>query len=155
MSGSRYNWFSGIQGIHHEMNRLLEHFAGSKPLMLHFARRVWEPSVDVYETATDIVVIAELAGIDADNIEVTVNSNKMMIRGERTISDPQNRKNYYQMEISCGPFERIITLPSTIDIDNTRVEYANGLLKITSPRLNELQNQKVTIKVTFKGKGNE
>lgn len=137
------------------MNRLLEHFAGSKPMMLHFARRAWEPSVDVYETASDIVVIAELAGIDQNDIEVTVNSNKMMIRGERTIFDPQNRKNYYQMEISSGPFERFITLPSTIDVDNTRVEYANGLLKITSPRVNEMRTQKVNIKVTIKGKGDE
>ncbi len=140
----RQDWFSNIQSMQREMERLLDYFGSSKPPIVCFAR-MWEPAIDVYETANDVVVLVELAGVKQDEIEIKVDGNTLVIRGERKESPLHNKRTYYQVEIHRGPFERGILLPATIDPEKAKASYEDGILEIVLPKV--IQEQAFQVKV--------
>jgi HSP20 family protein len=145
----RYDWLSNVRSLQREMEQLLDYFGSSKPPLVHFAR-MWEPAIDVYETETEVVVLVELAGIKQDEIEVVVDGNTLVIRGERKEDALRSKKTYYQMEIQRGPFERGILLPSTVNPDRAKASYEDGLLQIVLPKLQQEQALRVKIKTLGK-----
>ena len=130
----RRDWLSSIGSMQREMEQLLDHFATRKPPSVRFSPWAWEPAVDLYETAQEVVVLAELAGVGEEEIEIIVDGNTLVIRGERRESQV-SRRTYYQMEISRGPFERGILLPVAVDADETRASCQDGILEIVLPKL--------------------
>jgi HSP20 family protein len=131
-----------------EMERLLEHFASSKPPVIQFSPRVWEPAIDVYETDEEVVVVVELAGVKEEDIEVAVDSNTFIIRGERGAASPGKRRIYHRIELASGPFERGIILPAAVEPEQTEVSYQDGLVKVVLPKVSEERVHKIKIKVT-------
>lgn len=127
-------WMRDIDAIHREMERLLDHYAGSKPPSVQFAKRGFEPPVDVYETDDAVVIVAELAGVDCERIDVSLHRQTLSIRGERATPGAGTKRSYSQMEINSGPFERVIRLPIAVDSDGATACYADGLLEITLPK---------------------
>lgn len=128
------SWMRDIDAIHREMERLLDHYAGSKPPSVLFAKRGFEPAVDVYETDDAVVIVAELAGVDCERIDVALHQQVLSIRGERIAPGSGRKRSYSQMEINSGPFERIIRLPIAVDSDGATARYADGMLEITLPK---------------------
>jgi HSP20 family protein len=137
-----FHWLTNIDTVHRELGRLLDHFGSSKPPRVVFAPGAWEPAIDIYDREEEIVVVAELAGVSPE-IEVVVESNTLVIRGERRETSSGFR--YYQMEIAKGPFERGILLPTAVDAERVQVSYENGLLYIVLPKIQERRTHKVKI----------
>ena len=103
----RRDWFNQMDLIHQEMNRLLDHFAGSKPPQVRFSPMVWEPAVDVYETANSIMIVVELAGVQESDINLVVDRDSFIIQGVRGKSIEEGEKRaYHRMEITSGHFKR-------------------------------------------------
>ena len=75
----------------------------------------WAPSVDVYETENDIVVKAELPGVQQKDVNVSFENNILTIRGERCMDNEAKEENYHRVECSYGSFERSFSLPTTFD----------------------------------------
>ena len=98
---------------------------------------VWSPPTDVYETEGAIVVKAELAGMREEDFEVALEDNILMISGNRP--DPNERRAYYQMEISSGRFEFAVELPLPVDVELATAEYKDGFLTIHLPKINKKQ----------------
>ncbi len=144
----RRDWLTNIDSMQREMERLLDYFGSSKPPMVHFAPGVWEPAIDVYETEEDIVVLAELAGVLQEEIEVVVEGNTLVIRGERRDTLTTGKRTYYQIEIHKGPFERGIVLPAQVNPGQTRASYQDGLLEIVLPKAQKEQTLRVKIKTS-------
>ncbi len=128
------SWLRDIDAIHREMERLLDHYAGSKPPAVQFAKRVFEPAVDVYETDDAVVIVAELAGVDCERVDVALQRQILSIRGERAAPGSGTKRSYSQMEINSGPFERIIRLPLAVDSEGATACYSDGMLEITLPK---------------------
>ncbi|MBM3133546.1 MAG: Hsp20/alpha crystallin family protein [Chloroflexi bacterium] len=116
------------------MERFLDHYAGAKPPTVQFAKRAWEPAVDVYETGDKLVIAVDLAGIDCEHLEISADRRTIVIRGQRFNPGCGTQKLYYQMEIDSGPFERIIPLPVAIDSDSATACYNEGMVEITVPK---------------------
>ena len=93
---------------------------------------VWRPPTDVYETATNIVVKMEVAGMREEDLEVVVQDNLLLISGSR--SDSSERKAYHQMEIPFGRFSVGLELPARVNTDNATAEYKDGFLTIQLPK---------------------
>lgn len=140
----RSDWLNTVQGMQQEMERLLNYMGSSKPPSVHFAR-MWEPAVDVYETATEVVVLVELAGVKKDEIQMIVDGRTLVIRGIRQETGMQVKRNFHQMEIHRGPFERSVFLPVTVDPDKTKASYKDGLLEIVLPKVQRARTLRVTI----------
>jgi HSP20 family protein len=146
MAEFRRDWLIQIDTMQREMERLLEHFASSKPPMIQFSPRLWEPAIDVYETDNDLVVVVELAGVKEEDIEIVVDRNTFVIRGERKVSPSSGHHIYHQMEVASGPFERSIVLPVAVEPGQTKASYRDGLVEVILPKVREKQVHKVQIK---------
>jgi len=92
--------------------------------------RAWNPSMDIYETHEEIVIRAEIAGVDKENLEVEINSKAVRIHGKRTEMSRNENATYRLAEIQYGCFERVLFLPSPIDPEIVSASYLNGFLQI-------------------------
>jgi HSP20 family protein len=93
---------------------------------------VWSPPTDVYETETEYVVRAELAGIEETELEITFENGILVISGTR--ADVPERRAYHQMEIHFGKFSTAISVPGPIDLDGSTAEYKDGFLMVRMPK---------------------
>ena len=93
---------------------------------------VWSPPTDVYETEIGYVVRVEIAGMREEDFEIAIDSNFLLISGNRT--DIPERRAYQQMEIRFGKFETVVGLPGPVDLDTSRADYLEGFLTVTLPR---------------------
>lgn len=118
------------------------------------ARMMFHPSLDMYETADNLVVKLELPGIRADriNIELSADDRTLTVAGERIegVEDHRDRLRCYHLEIYYGQFVREIALPGNLRLDRERVQaaYRDGFLLITLPKLGGETIEKRTIQVT-------
>ena len=96
----------------------------------------WEPAVNAYQCDDSLKVCVDLAGIDAQSIEIRVEQNRLIVRGKRPLPEPptENRcQRILVMEINYGPFERTIELPLAVVSDHVSARQSKGLLWITLP----------------------
>mgnify|MGYP001395979881 CR=1 FL=1 len=91
----------------------------------------WEPSVDILETETKIIVMVDISGMDGDSIDVFTDGEKLRIEGERHYPPLEGRRQFHQIEIPMGRFRREIDLPVPVDRDRTEAAYEKGILKIS------------------------
>lgn len=147
MLTSSGDWIGSMQSMQREMERLLDYLGSSKPPSGHFAR-MWEPAVDVFETEKQVVVLCELPGVKQDDIEVMVDNNNLVIRGQRREVAPGEKKTYYRLEIHRGPFERRILLPARIDAEKTKATHEDGILEIVLAKMRRDRTLRVDVRTT-------
>lgn len=128
-----------IQG---DVGRLNERFRSMADDLFRMAqpttkcRSEWIPAVDLYETDSSLFMVAALGGVDMNSIELTLNSRYLRLSGfRRSPANIERLKQYFQMEIEYGPFERIIRLPFDIDPERVHVNYTDGMLVIQMSRI--------------------
>ncbi len=92
--------------------------------------RTWKPPMDIYETTDNIIIRAEVAGVDKDMLEVEISSRAVKIFGTRRELPRSAGATYRLAEIQYGNFERILYLPALIDTENVSTSYANGFLEV-------------------------
>ncbi|MDD4358724.1 MAG: Hsp20/alpha crystallin family protein [Candidatus Pacebacteria bacterium] len=103
--------------------------------------------VDVYETDREVVVESAIAGITAGDLDISLEQDILVIKGER--KDPaelDKEKNYFVKECYFGPFEKEIILPKEVDTSQIKAKMKNGLLIIRLPKEREGESQKIEIK---------
>ncbi len=98
--------------------------------MFCFSKRVWRPQMDIFETRDEIIIQAEMAGVCRENMVVEVSNKAVKIFGVRKSSQPDPTATYRLAEIQFGRFERILYLPSVIDMEKVSASYANGFLEL-------------------------
>jgi HSP20 family protein len=96
--------------------------------------RAWRPALDVYATDDSFEVVAELAGMEADDIEVVVEGEVLAISGNRPRPQADHCLSYYEARIPFGPFHAEVAIPFDIEWDETKADYQNGLLTVSLPR---------------------
>ncbi len=97
--------------------------------------RDWAPACDIHETNNEIVVDCELAGLDPDDVDVSIEGDTMTIRGERRMSEDVKEKDYHRIERSYGTFVRVLQLPADVVTDKAIANYDNGILRVTIPKM--------------------
>jgi HSP20 family protein len=107
----------------------------------------WAPSLDVYEKDGNLVVKAELPGIQKEDIDVTLDRGDLVIRGERKAEKEVKEENYYRMERSYGSFQRRLPLPFDVKPEQIQATYTDGVLEIRIPKPPEAQPQPQKIQV--------
>ncbi len=92
------------------------------------------PAVEVFERGDEVVVRAELAGIDPQDIDVHLDEDVVTLRGERRQDAQRPQGGYYQSERRYGAFVRTLSLPAPVDPERARARIRHGLLEISAPR---------------------
>jgi len=106
----------------------------------------WAPSVDILEKENEILIKAELPGVEAKDVAVTVDKNVLTIKGERHLEKDVKKESYYRVERAYGSFSRSFVLPNTVDTGNVRAEYKDGLLTLVLPKEATAKSRTVEIK---------
>ncbi len=103
------------------------------------------PSVEVVEKENEILVRAEVPGLDSRDIDVSVENNNLILRGEKKREHKDEQENYVHMECSYGAFNRVIPLRGDVDRDKVSASYKNGVLTVTLPKTLESRSKKISI----------
>ena len=145
MSIVRYDPFRDLRSLQDEVNRLfstnLSRVFGDEGI----ARGAWNPNVDIYENKDQIVIEAELPGMNREDFDLSFENNVITLRGERRFEKKDESDNYHRVERSYGSFTRSFTLPPTVSGEGIAAEYRNGVLRITLPKREEVKARRIEI----------
>jgi len=126
---------------------------------VHFAQRAavvdesrahWVPNTDVYTTDEGLVIKVELAGMQSDNLQITVEGRKLCIAGVRPDGCRAAKFNFLAMEINYGPFENVLEIPSGYELSQAKASYLNGFLRIDVPHAGRTPVKRTRVSVTGK-----
>lgn len=111
----------------------------------------WTPNTDVYISEEGLVIKVELAGMRREDLELSVEGNRLKISGQRPDGCRNGKCNFLVMEINYGPFETVIELPPGYDLSKARATYQNGFLRIDVPTMAvSAERKKTTIIISSK-----
>ncbi|TKJ36108.1 hypothetical protein CEE39_00230 [bacterium (candidate division B38) B3_B38] len=108
--------------------------------------RRW-PLTEIYETDQEIILKAELPGIDPKDVSIHVDDGRLHIEGERKHEKRADEENYHRRELAYGKFFRSSTLPTSVDQGKINARYEKGILHITLPKKEEHKGKKIEIKI--------
>ena len=111
------------------------------------SKGAWAPAVDVYETGNNLVIKAELPGLDPKDVEVRVENGTLTISGERKSEKEGKEGGYHRVERSYGSFFRSFNLPTTISSDNVTAEYKDGVLTLNLAKREEAKPKSIKIQI--------
>ena len=138
-----------LSRLRSEMDRLFDDFPGRWPAF-QFGRldpAVPVPAIDMTETDKAYKLSVEVAGMDASDIDVSVDDDMLVISGEKKEEREEKEKGYLYSERSYGSFERRIQLPATVDGDKIEAKVKKGVLRITLPKNREAEKNKRRIAI--------
>lgn len=105
------------------------------------------PSMDVYQDKDNVVVEAPLPGIKPEDISISIENGVLSISGESHKKSEVDEKNYYRKEVRYGSFHRSVALPTMVEPDKTKAEYADGVLKITVPKSEKAKPKQIKVEI--------
>jgi len=144
----RWEPFRDLSTLQERMNRLLDdslRHRGDEDWALGGS---WAPAVDIYEQEGNIVLKAELPGLDAKDVDIRVENNVLTLRGERKFDNDVKRDHYHRVERAYGSFTRSFTLPAIVETDKIKAEYKDGILRVVLPKKEEARPKQIPISVT-------
>ena len=103
--------------------------------MFTLAERRWKPQMDIYETPEEIIILAEISGVNKEDLELEISSKAVKIFGNRSEFTRIENATYRLAEIQYGKFERILYLPAPIDPEIVSASYTNGFLQVRLAKL--------------------
>lgn len=140
MSLVKWDPFRELNAFNERLGTFLGRGWDSPPSMT-----AWNPSVDVFENDNDVVFKAELPGMNAKDIEVKLENNVLIIKGERRFEKETDEKNYHRIEREYGTFSRSFALPTAVNADKVTAEFKDGILKVTLPKKEEIKPKPIKI----------
>jgi len=136
------NWNAG-------MDRFLNEFMGhsARKMDEETAACAWTPAVNILEKEDGIVITADLPGLKAEDVEVTIENGVITLKGERTLEEITEGETYHRVERSYGKFERAFSVPNSVDPKKIEARFVNGEMTLNLPKRDESKPRSVKIKV--------
>src|SRR5947208_15442326 len=107
----------------------------------------WSPLVDIFENTEGITLKVELPEVDANDVDIQLEGNALLLRGERKLENADKRQDYHRIERYYGSFSRSFTLPSTVDLGNISAQGRDGVLRIFLPKKSETMPRQIKVRV--------
>jgi HSP20 family protein len=104
------------------------------------------PATDLYQTDDDVVVKFNLPGLKAEDVQISVTSDVLTLRGEYKQENEQKEVTYHVIERHVGAFERSVMLPTDVQTDKAKADFENGVLTITLPKAETVKPRTITVK---------
>src|SRR5262249_22352944 len=109
------------------------------------ATTTWSPAVDIFETENEIMVQAELPGVERKDVTLNLENNVLTLKGERRFEKETKQENYHRIERSYGGFSRAFSVPAIVDEEKIRADYKDGILKIALPKKEQVKLKQIKI----------
>ena len=144
----RFEPFSGPSAAQNQFERFLREAFSPVSGEGEVSTRTWAPPVDIYENGDNLVLKAELPGVNPEEVEIRVEDNTLYLKGERKFEKEVKEQNYHRIERSYGTFTRTFSLPNSIDADKVGANYKDGVLTLTMPKKEEAKPKTIKINVS-------
>lgn len=128
-----------------EMTMELEKKEEKAPVETKWLRRTFVPRIDIYTAGDEIVLVADMPGVDENNVNVTLEKNLLTIHGRVVNQAPEGYRSVYS-EYRIGDYERTFSLPDEVDRDNIEAELANGVLRLTLSKSEAAKARKISVR---------
>jgi HSP20 family protein len=132
-----------LSDIQTQMNRLFDNFLGQPTTSP--VERVWAPAADMYETKNEVVISAELPGMNEKDIHLSITGDLLTIQGERQWPEGVQDASHYRRERWFGKFERTFSLPMPVEIGQVKATYRDGVLTVKLPKAEEIKPKEIKI----------
>ena len=131
------------------LDRLFSEFMGRSLQQMEeeTAACAWTPSVNILEKENSIVITADLPGLKAEDVEVTVDKGVLTLKGERTLEEATEGETYHRVERSYGCFERSFSIPESVDSKKIEARFVNGEMIVTLPKRAESKPRSVKVEI--------
>ncbi len=138
--GGELNSFRG------KMDKLWNRFYSERPLVSTFTEE-WLPSVDISETEDKLLIKAELPGLDAKDVNVSISGDILTIKGEKKKEEEEKDEHHHYVERYSGSFQRSFRLPINVQADKVEASFDKGVLKVILAKVEEAKKKEIEIKV--------
>ncbi len=140
---TRFEPFKELARLQDEMSRMLD-----ERHMYRTGESVgWTPACDIFEDEEGVMLRFDLAGVEAQDVDVRFENGVLTIRGERKLEHADRRDRYHRIELAYGTFTRSFALPGTVDAEKIRAEAKNGILVVSLPKRAEAKPRSIQVKV--------
>ena len=141
---TRWDPFRELSTIQDRMNRLFQDvYSPNREEGL--TTSAFAPPTDVYEDENHVTLKLEVPGIDEKDLDIRVENNNLIIKGERKFEKEEKEENFRRVERQYGSFVRAFTLPATVDSDNISANYDKGVLTISMPKRAEAKPKQIQV----------
>src|SRR5688572_10888717 len=140
MSLIKWDPFGGFDTLNERMGNFL-----GRNRETPLSTTAWNPAVDIFENDNEIVIKAELPGLNAKDIELKIENNILMLKGERRFEKETKEENYHRVEREYGTFSRAFSLPVAVDGEKVIAEYKDGVLKVLLPKKEEIKPKPIKV----------
>jgi HSP20 family protein len=106
---------------------------------------MWMPKADIIDRDNEILVRAELPGVEKDDLDLTVTENTVTLKGETKKEEKEEKGNYFRSETSRGSFTRTFALPCEVDGSKAKADFKNGVLELTLPKVEKAKRHSIKI----------
>jgi HSP20 family protein len=110
-----------------------------------FGEGTWVPKLDISEGRKDITIRAEIPGIEAKDLDISIDGRLLTIRGEKKQEEKEKEETYYRVERSYGYFKRTIELPADVNPNNVNASYKRGILKVKLRKAKASESKKIKV----------
>ncbi len=147
MSITRWDPLRDLTTIQERMNRLFQETLSRQRGQEEIESGQWGPAVDIFETEDRIVLRADLPGVEQTAIDIRVDDNTLVLRGDRKLEPEVRQDQYHRSERPHGPFVRSFTLPQSVDQGAIRASHVNGVLELVLPKRQESKSKSIRVDV--------
>ncbi|MHB0999494.1 MAG: Hsp20/alpha crystallin family protein [Armatimonadota bacterium] len=142
MGLTRWEPFSELRRMRNDMDRLFEGL--TSPMM---GGVEFMPAVDVYQKDNNIMVKADLPGLNKDDLEITATEDSICLKGEFKKEQEVKEEGFYRQERQMGKFFRTIPMPVGIKPDQVKASFHDGILEITAPKAEEAKSNEIKVSI--------
>src|SRR6202008_2580977 len=144
MAITRWDPFREVAALQNRVNSLFRAFNEGESSL---TTTNFIPAVDIYEDEKRIVLKLEVPGIPEKDLDVTVENNTLVVKGERKFEKEEKEENFHRIERRYGSFSRAFTLPTTVETENVQASYEAGVLKLELNKKPEAQPKQIKVNV--------
>jgi HSP20 family protein len=139
-----------LSDLRQEIDRMFESFARNPwgSLSELSSSRDWFPPVDVVENDKEVIVRAEVPGVDPKDLDISITGDRLTISGEKKECHERKDKDFYQCETRYGAFNRTVDLPSEVDADQVQAEHSHGVLTVRLTKTAAAATKKIEVKAS-------
>jgi HSP20 family protein len=130
---------AGLRLFQDSINRLFSDQGTTRP---------WAPPVDILETENELVLKADVPGVELKDIDIQFENGTLTIKGERKFEKEEKNKGFHRLERSYGSFVRYFTVPDTVDPENVKAAYNNGVLTVSLPKKEIAKPRAIKVQVS-------
>ncbi|HPT40099.1 MAG TPA: Hsp20/alpha crystallin family protein [Candidatus Paceibacterota bacterium] len=150
MANSKFKSFLRAGGSDTEISKPVDLEIGNSELLKEKGEDWMESegqlTIDVYQTAQDIIIKSAVAGVKPEDIDISITNDMVTIKGKRDIEDTIKSEDYFYQECYWGRFSRSVILPVDVDSDRVSASLKNGILTVKLPKIDKAKVKKIKIK---------